>query len=129
MFFWGYFLCRFLRLAGGAGARAHLEKAANGVEGVALFACRPFALEAEKSAKEDVKRRKKELENASKKECRKTTKNSEMSQNGSQNRLRRRLFGVRRRLGQAKGSQKAQKARKKKPRAAQERPKRPQREF
>ena len=35
-------MCRFLRLAGGAGARAHLEKTAFRVEGVAFFACRPF---------------------------------------------------------------------------------------
>ena len=73
--FFGCFLCRFLRLAGGAGARAHLEKAANGVESVALFACRPFAREAEKRTKEDVKRRKTELGNASNKARRKASKN------------------------------------------------------
>ena len=69
-----FFMWRFLGLAGAGGATAHLEKPANGVEGVALFACRPFARGAKKRTKEDVKRRKTELENASKKERRKTSK-------------------------------------------------------
>ena len=38
----------FLCLAGGAGASAHLEKTANGMESVAFFACRPFARGSEK---------------------------------------------------------------------------------
>ena len=70
--FLAWFLCRFLRLAGGAGARAHLEKTANGVEGVALFACRPFARGAKKMTKDDEKLRKTQLENASKNERRST---------------------------------------------------------
>ena len=41
---------------------------------IVFGACRPFARGAEKRTKEDVKRRKKELENASKKERRKNIK-------------------------------------------------------
>ena len=76
-----FFLCRFLRLAGGAGARAHLEKTAFGVEGVAFFACRPFARGAKKRTKDDEKQRKTQLENASKNERRSTReKHQQMSE-------------------------------------------------
>ena len=70
-----WFLCRFLRLAGGAGARAHLEKPANGVEGVALFACRPFARGAKKRRNNEEKRRKIQLENARKTKAETDAKN------------------------------------------------------
>ena len=42
-----------LRLAGGAGARAHLEKTGFRMEGVAFFACRPFARGAKKKPNDD----------------------------------------------------------------------------
>ena len=51
----------FLRLAGGAGARAHLEKTGFRMESVAIFACRPFARGAKKMTKDDDKRRKHSL--------------------------------------------------------------------
>ena len=66
------FLCCFLRLAGGAGASAHLEKTANGVESVAFFASRPFARGAKKRTNEDEQIRKTLLENAAKNEGRST---------------------------------------------------------
>ena len=65
----------FLCLAGGAGASAHLEKTANGMEGVAFFACRPFARGSEKvkiCMKSTIK---KHLENRTTKRLRKTSKN------------------------------------------------------
>ena len=49
------FLCYFLRLAGGAGARAHLEKTGFRLEGIAFFACRPLARGAQKRRHDDEK--------------------------------------------------------------------------
>ena len=65
----------FLCLAGGAGASAHLEKTANGIESVAFFACRPFSRGSEKvkiCMKSTIK---KHLENRTTKRLRKTSKN------------------------------------------------------
>ena len=73
--FWGCRFGRFLRLAGGAGARAHGEKNGNGVEGVALFACRPFARGAKKRTTDDEKQRKHSLKTYQKTKAKAAAKN------------------------------------------------------
>ena len=102
-------MCRVLRLAGGAGARAHLEKPANGVEGVALFACRPFARGAKKRTKDDEQRRKHSLKTHRKTNAEAHAKNIkkivENKPNSFENHSRRRQNRFRRPPGSQNGSE------------------------
>ena len=62
--FFGCILFQFLRLPGGAGARAHLRKTGFHVEGVAFFACPAFARGTKKSRNLEEKHSKNRSENA-----------------------------------------------------------------